>query len=314
VRGKERINIFILHPHKRVSPIQELQMTSVTDANVFNLAALGTFDDGQAIVKTIFNDLEFKEKHQLGAVNSINWARIVAQVVYYIYAALKVTGSVGVGQVDFSVPTGNFGDIFAGYVARRMLPKQIRRLILATNENNLLTRFVVNGDYSLGAVAQTSSPSMDIQVASNFERYLYYLNGEDAERTRRDMERFAASGSLQFDDLAQERVLADFSSRSVNEEETIATIRDFYAQHGYVLDPHTAVGVKAGLAGREVGVPMICLATAHPAKFGAAVKRAIGHEPELPESLAGLANQETRCEVIAAEVGAIKAFVERHAL
>jgi threonine synthase len=155
---------------------------------------------------------------------------------------------------------------------------------------------------------------MDIQVASNFERYLYYLNGEDAERTRRDMERFAASGSLQFDDLAQERVLADFSSRSVNEEETIATIRDFYAQHGYVLDPHTAVGVKAGLAGREVGVPMICLATAHPAKFGAAVKRAIGHEPELPESLAGLANQETRCEVIAAEVGAIKAFVERHAL
>jgi threonine synthase len=289
-------------------------MTSVTDANVFNLAVRGTFDDGQAIVKTIFNDLEFKEKHQLGAVNSINWARIVAQVVYYIYAALKVTGSVGVGQVDFSVPTGNFGDIFAGYVARRMLPKQIRRLILATNENNLLTRFVVNGDYSLGAVAQTSSPSMDIQVASNFERYLYYLNGEDAERTRRDMERFAASGSLQFDDLAQERVLADFSSRSVNEEETIATIRDFYAQHGYVLDPHTAVGVKAGLAGREVGVPMICLATAHPAKFGAAVRRAIGHEPELPESLAGLADKESRCEVIAAEVGAVKAFVEQHAL
>jgi len=314
VRGKERINIFILHPHKRVSPIQELQMTTVTDANVFNLAVRGTFDDGQAIVKTIFNDLKFKEKHQLGAVNSINWARIVAQVVYYIHAALKVTASEGVGQVDFSVPTGNFGDIFAGYVARCMLPAQIRRLILATNENNLLTRFVVNGDYSLGAVAQTSSPSMDIQVASNFERYLYYLNGEDAERTRRDMDRFGASGSLQFDDLAQERVLADFSSRSVNEEETIATIRDFYAQHGYVLDPHTAVGVKAGLAGREAGVPMICLATAHPAKFGAAVKIAIGHEPELPESLAGLANQETRCEVVAAEVGAVKAFVERHAL
>jgi threonine synthase len=314
VRGKERINIFILHPHKRVSPIQELQMTSVTDANVFNLAILGTFDDGQAIVKTIFNDLEFKEKYQLGAVNSINWARIVAQVVYYIHAALKVTKSEGVDQVDFSVPTGNFGDIFAGYVARRMLPKQIRRLILATNENNLLTRFVVNGDYSLGAVAQTSSPSMDIQVASNFERYLYYLNGEDADRTRRDMDRFAAGGSLQFDDLAQERVLADFSSRSVNEEETIATIRDFYAQHGYVLDPHTAVGVKAGLAGREPGVPMICLATAHPAKFGAAVRRAIGHEPELPESLAGLADKESHCEVIAAEVGAVKAFVEQHAL
>ncbi len=314
VRGKERINIFILHPHKRVSPIQELQMTTVTDANVFNLAVRGTFDDGQAIVKTIFNDLGFKEKHQLGAVNSINWARIVAQVVYYIHAALKVTASEEVSKVDFSVPTGNFGDIFAGYVARRMLPQQIRHLILATNENNLLTRFILNGDYSLGAVAQTSSPSMDIQVASNFERYLYYLNGEDAVRTRKDMERFGASGSLQFDELAQERVRADFASRSVNEEETIATIRDFYKQHGYVLDPHTAVGVKAGLAGREPGVPMICLATAHPAKFGAAVRSAIGHEPELPPSLAVLADQKTRCEVIPAEVGAVQAFVEQHAL
>ena len=314
VRGKERINIFILHPHKRVSPIQELQMTTVTDANVFNLAVRGTFDDGQAIVKTIFNDLDFKEKYQLGAVNSINGARIVAQVVYYIYAALKVTENEGVTQVDFSVPTGNFGDIFAGYVARRMLPQQIRHLILATNENNLLTRFILNGDYSLGAVAQTSSPSMDIQVASNFERYLYYLNGEDADRTRRDMDRFGASGSLQFDELAQERVRADFASRSVNEAETIATIRDFYKLHGYVLDPHTAVGVKAGLAGREPGVPMICLATAHPAKFGAAVERAIGHEPELPPSLAVLAGKETRCEVIPAEVGAVQAFVEQHAL
>ncbi|OGQ91408.1 MAG: threonine synthase, partial [Deltaproteobacteria bacterium RIFOXYC2_FULL_48_10] len=297
-----------------VSPIQELQMTTVTDANVFNLAVRGTFDDGQAIVKTIFNDLSFKEKHQLGAINSINWARIVAQVVYYVYAALKLTGSEGVTKVDFSVPTGNFGDIFAGFVARRMLPAQIRRLILATNENNLLTRFVLNGDYSLGQVRQTSSPSMDIQLASNFERYLYYLNGEDPNRTRQDMERFAAVGNLQFDELAQERVRADFASRSVNEEETKDTIRDFYQQHDYVLDPHTAVGVKAGLTAREPGVPMICLATAHPAKFGEAVRRAIGHEPELPTSLAGLAGKETRCEVMAAEVGAVQEFVERHAL
>lgn len=314
VRGKERINIFILHPYKRVSPIQELQMTTVTDANVFNIAVRGTFDDGQSIVKSIFNDLPFKDKHQLGAVNSINWARIVAQVVYYIYAALKVTGSEGVEKVDFSVPTGNFGDIFAGYVARRMLPNHIRNLILATNENNLLTRFILNGDYSLGPVAQTSSPSMDIQVASNFERYLYYLNGEDAAMTRQDMDRFAASGSLQFDELAQERVRADFASRSVDEAETIDIIRDFYTLHGYVLDPHTAVGVKAGLAGREEGVPMICLATAHPAKFGAAVRRAIGHEPDLPSSLAALTDKETRCEVMAAEIGAVQSFVEQHAL
>ncbi|HIJ79047.1 MAG: threonine synthase [Desulfobulbaceae bacterium] len=314
VRGKERINIFILHPHKRVSPIQELQMTSVTDANVFNLAIKGTFDDGQAIVKAIFNDIPFKDKHQLGAVNSINWARIVAQVVYYIYGALKVTAEEGVDQVDFSVPTGNFGDIFAGFVARRILPGRIRNLVLATNENNLLTRFVLNGDYSVGSVVSTVSPSMDIQVASNFERYLYYLNGEDAARTRKEMEQFAQSGSLHFDDAAQERVRHDFASRSVNEEETIAIIRDFYAAYGYVLDPHTAVGVRAGLAARQSGVPMICLSTAHPAKFGEAVHRAIGQDPEMPVSLAALADQQTRCEVVAAEVEAIKAFVDAHAL
>jgi len=314
VRGKERINIFILHPYKRVSPIQELQMTTVTDANVFNLAVRGTFDDGQAIVKAIFNDIPFKEKLNLGAVNSINWARILAQVVYYVYAALKIGGGEKVPQVDFAVPTGNFGDIFAGYVARRLLPGRIRNLILATNENNLLSRFVLNGDYSLGKVVQTVSPSMDIQVASNFERYLYYLNGEDADRTRREMEAFARSGSMQFDDAAQERVRADFASRSVSEEETIATIGAFHAAYGYVLDPHTAVGVKAGLACREEGVPLICLATAHPAKFGAAVKQAIGREPELPPALAALAGKESRCEVVAAEIATVKSFVAEHAL
>ena len=314
VRGKERINIFILHPHKRVSPIQELQMTTVLDANVFNLAVRGTFDDGQAMVKAIFNDIPFKERYQLGAINSINWARIVAQVVYYVHAALKLTAGQGAAQVDFSVPTGNFGDIFAGHVARRLLPGLIRNLILATNENNLLHRFVQDGDYSLGAVVHTSSPSMDIQVASNFERYLYYLNGENAEQTKKDMETFAVSGSLRFAADSRERVRADFSSRSVSEEETIATIRDFHARHGYVLDPHSAVGVCAGLACRQEGVPMVCLATAHPAKFGDAVRRAIGREPELPASLASLAGKESRCQVIDARVEAVKSFVEQHAL
>ncbi len=314
VRGKERINIFILHPHKRVSPIQELQMTTVTDANVFNLAVRGTFDDGQAIVKNIFNDISFKDQHQLGAVNSINWARIVAQVVYYIYAALKLTKVEGVEQVDFSVPTGNFGDIFAGYVARRMLPNKIRNLVLATNANNLLTRFVLNGDYSVGTVVPTMSPSMDIQVASNFERYLYYLNGEDAERTKRELEGFAKSGNLHFDDASQERIRADFASRSVDEQETEEMIRSFYEANDYLLDPHTAVGVKAGLAAREEGVPMVCLSTAHPAKFGDAVQKAIGKDPELPPALAALSGRETRCEVIEAEVEAVKSFVDQHSL
>jgi len=314
VRGKDRINIFILHPHKRVSPMQELQMTTVTDANVYNIAIRGTFDDGQAIVKTIFNDIPFKNKHHLGAVNSINWARILAQVVYYLYAAFRAGGADGKGQVDFSVPTGNFGDIFAGYVARKIAPRLIRRLILATNENNLLTRFILEGDYSVGTVVPTISPSMDIQVASNFERYLYYLYGEDAGRTRSAMEGFAATGSLTFDRALQDRVRRDFSSRSVTQEETIDTIRRFSQDYGYVLDPHTAVGVHAGLACRDRNVPLVCLATAHPAKFGDAVRRAIGRDPEIPGPLATLAGKETRCEVLDAEVETVKKFIDQHAL
>jgi threonine synthase len=312
VRGKAGINIFILHPHKRVSPIQELQMTTVTDPNVFNIAVRGTFDDGQAIVKAIFNDLPFKEKFALGAVNSINWARILAQVVYYVHAALKLSGPAG-GEVDFSVPTGNFGDIFAGHVARLLLPGRIGRLILATNENDLLSRFVNDGEYSLGKVVQTSSPSMDIQVASNFERYLFYLYDHDARRVREAMAAFGASGKLTFAATEHCQVRRDFAARSVSEAETLATIGVFHRQ-GYLLDPHTAVGVKAGLEFRRPGAPLVCLATAHPAKFGSAVAKAIGHEPELPPSLAGLAGKASRCEVLAAEIGVIKEFVEQHAL
>ncbi len=314
VRGKERINIFILHPYKRVSPIQELQMTTVTDANVFNLAVRGTFDDGQAIVKSIFNDIPFKRKYHLGAINSINWARIVAQVVYYVYAALRVSRETGSACVDFSVPTGNFGDIFAGYVARHLLVGRIRNLVLATNENNLLTRFVLHGDYSLGTVVQTSSPSMDIQVASNFERYLYYLDNQDAGRTTSDMKTFADTGRLSFTGPQLEKIQKDFLSKSVNEDETIDTIRNFFQKTGYVLDPHTAVGVNAGLASRDTETPMVCLATAHPAKFGDAVSKAIGREPELPKSLAALHSKEIRCEVLDADVEAVKTFIDNHAL
>ncbi|MBE0597941.1 MAG: threonine synthase, partial [Desulfuromonadales bacterium] len=193
VRGKENINIFILHPHRRVSAVQELQMTTVTDPNVFNLAIRGTFDDGQRIVKEIFGDLEFKAAHALGAVNSINWARVLAQVVYYFYAWGRVRRATGCSSIHFSIPTGNFGDIFAGWIAKRMgLP--IRRLILATNENNILARFVRDGDYSLSQVVETLSPSMDIQVASNFERYLFYLFDQNPQRLRRALEAFQIHG------------------------------------------------------------------------------------------------------------------------
>jgi len=313
VRGKERIRIFILHPHQRVSPIQELQMTSVTDSNVFNIAIRGTFDDGQAIVKEIFNDLPFKERHHLGAVNSINWARILAQVVYYVHAYLRVADERGAQAVDFAVPTGNFGDVFAGYVAREMLGRScISRLVLATNDNDILSRFVLSGDYSTSQVTPTCSPSMDIQLASNFERYLFSLNGGDARKTAADMATLARDRRLSFTPQEKATISADFCARRVTEAEGIDQIRDFYEQTGYVLDPHTAVGVRAGraFAGER---PMICLATAHPGKFWAAVAQAIGEQP-LPQRLTALAGRATRCELLAAETAVIKEFVDGHAL
>jgi threonine synthase len=315
VRGKDRINIFILHPYKRVSPIQELQMTTVTDPNVFNLAIKGTFDDGQGIVKSIFNDIPFKDRYNLGAVNSINWARILAQVVYYVYAWLKIKRETGCESIDFSVPTGNFGDIFAGYIAKKLLPQgSIRKLILATNENNLLTRFVKQGDYSISSVVATSSPSMDIQVASNFERYLYYLYGCDPERTRRDFEQFSQSGRLDFTGNLLQVIQADFSSKSVSQEETLSTIRQFHQEHNYLLDPHTAVGVNAAQECCSDNTPVVCLATAHPAKFGDAVLKAIGKAPDLPPGLQGLENMESRCEFLAPDVKTVQDFIVRHAL
>ena len=315
VRGKDRINIFIMHPYKRVSPIQELQMTTVLDPNVFNLAIKGTFDDGQSIVKSIFNDISFKEKYHLGAVNSINWARILAQVVYYVYAWLKIKGETGIESIDFSVPTGNFGDIFAGYIAKNLLPQgSIRKLILATNENNLLTRFVNQGDYSVSEVVTTSSPSMDIQMASNFERYLYYLYNCDSDRTRRDLEQFSQSGKLSFDKELLHTIKADFASKSVSEEETISTIRQFYEEHNYLLDPHTAVGVNAAQECCSENIPVVCLATAHPAKFGDAVIKAIGKAPDLPPGLQGLEDKQSRCEVLNPDIKAVLDFIVKNAL
>ncbi len=316
VRGKENINIFILHPHGRVSPVQALQMTTVPDRNVFNIAIEGTFDHCQAIVKSIFNDLEFKKKYRLGSVNSINWARVLAQVVYYVYSYLRINRESGAQRVCFSVPTGNFGDIFAGYVAKKILGPPVGRLILATNENNILTRFVLEGRYVKGKVVSTISPSMDIQVASNFERYLYYLYGKDSSRVRDAMRRFDASGELQFNQAEREAIRTDFASASVDQAATVATIRDTFHERHYVLDPHTAVGVAAaGWLARDVSdCPMVCLATAHPAKFPDAVKRAIGREPDRPAALKGIERLESRCEVLPPDVEAVKSFLAENAL
>ena len=305
VRGQKRIDIFIIHPHQRVSPIQERQMTTVLDENVHNIAIKGTFDDGQSIVKQLFNDLEFKNEYSLGAVNSINWARILAQVVYYFYAWGRVTNGNPDRRLTFSVPTGNFGDIFAGYVAMRMgLP--VDRLILATNRNDILSRFVNSGVYEAQQVHHTMSPSMDIQISSNFERYLYYLMDEDPAKVQELMDGMAKNGRLEVSEEKQERVRRLFVAKAVGETETLDQIRITYRYSKYILDPHTAVGVKAA-----DGTPgAVCLATAHPAKFAAAVTEAIGVEADPPPSLQGLMDKETRCALLDADGAEVKKFMQ----
>ena len=314
IRGKENINIFILHPKGRVSPIQELQMTTVLDENVFNLAIEGTtFDDAQSIVKEILGDLDFKQEHALGTVNSINWARVLAQVVYYFYAWFRVNEETGAEQIDVSVPTGNFGDIFAGYIAKRMgLP--INRLILATNSNNILSRCINSGDYSIAAVHHSVAPSMDIQMASNFERYLYYLLDCDSEKLVRAMELFKQNGQLDFTEAQKQQLKTDFSSASIDDSETLATIRSFHKQTGYVLDPHTAIGVAVGKKLGDPRHPLVCLATAHPAKFGDVVQQATGLDAELPPSLAKLVSSERKFITLSADKEVIKNYISSNSI
>jgi threonine synthase len=311
VRGRERIRIFVMHPHGRVSPVQEKQMTTVLDANVHNLAIEGTFDDAQNIVKELFNDLAFRDANKLGAVNSINWARVLAQIVYYFYAAFRVQEKTGAEKISFSIPTGNFGDIFAGYMAYRMgLP--IDKLVLATNENDILTRYFNTGTYSVGAVAPTLSPSMDIQVASNFERYLYYLaadaSGVPAAQTLKAwMEGFKKSGSLTTG-LPDH---ACFAAGRGDTAQTLATIKKYWEQQGYLLDPHTAVGVAVAEQFKKQGVPMICLATAHPAKFSEAIIRATGQDLGHHPILDAILQMPSRMEVVPASKDVIAEIIRK---
>ena len=304
VRGKARIQIFILFPDGRVSPIQERQMTTVLDPNVHTIAIRGTFDDGQRIVKQLFGDLEFKHELSLGAVNSINWARILAQMVYYFYAWARVTGGDPCHRVSFAVPTGNFGDIFAGYMAKRMgLP--VERLIIATNRNDILSRFVHTGVYAAGEVYPTLSPAMDIQIASNFERYLYYLVDQDPVVVSSYLEVLGREGRMEVASHRLARAQSHFDAVAVSDEATLAQIRETYERLGYILDPHTATGVRAAQGRTDV----ICLATAHPAKFAEAVTQAIGLEAEPPPALRGLMERDTRCARLDASEAAIRAHI-----
>ncbi|OGH04410.1 MAG: threonine synthase [Candidatus Lambdaproteobacteria bacterium RIFOXYD1_FULL_56_27] len=302
VRGKERVRIFILHPQGKVSQVQERQMTSVLDDNVVNVAVTGTFDDAQSCVKEIFSDLEFKDHYHLGAINSINWARVMAQIVYYFYGYFRWQEKTGGQAAVFSVPTGNFGDIFAGILAKRMgLP--IKKLVLGTNENDILSRAFQSGDYSTKAVVPTISPSMDIQLASNFERYLYFLADQNPEVLRRWMEELGKTGAIKLEPALLAKAQAEVQAFRV--DRTLASdVMNRYLKRGSALDPHTAVGVGAAELSGEKDV--ICLSTAHPAKFSEAFEAATGQRPKIPASILALEGKPTRVVTSAATKSAIQ--------
>lgn len=307
-RDREAIDIFILFPNGRVSDVQRRQMTTVPSANVRCLAVEGTFDDCQDAVKAMFNHTAFRDRYNLSAVNSINWARIMAQVVYYFWAALRLGAPER--PVAFSVPTGNFGNVFAGFVAEKMgLP--VARFGIGSNSNDILTRFFETGAMTMAGVVPTISPSMDIQVSSNFERLLFDLCGRNGAEVERMMLQFRQSGSYALEGTALAAARARFSGLRLSDAETQAVIRQIHATTGELLDPHSAIGVEAGrrLTGLEPGTPVVCLATAHPAKFPQAVQDASGVYPALPARLSDLFDRPERMTVIPNDVAAIERFV-----
>ncbi|WP_298966296.1 threonine synthase [uncultured Methylobacterium sp.] len=311
-RGLDQVDVFILYPHGRVSEVQRRQMTSVDAPNVHALAIEGTFDDCQAIVKALFQHPRFAEDVRLSGVNSINWARVAAQVVYYF------TSAVALGAphrpVSFSVPTGNFGDILAGWVAKRMgLP--VGRLMIGTNANDILARTLESGTYELRGVQPTTSPSMDIQISSNFERLLFEAMDRDSEAVVRLMSGLRQSGAFRLDPEILDRVRAEFDAAAVPEPEVVAEIRRVHETTGQVLDPHSAIGVHAArrLLAADPATPVVALATAHAAKFPDAVEAATGLRPALPPHLADLMDRPERVSVVANDEAAVERFIRERA-
>jgi threonine synthase len=307
-RHCDNIDIFILHPHKRVSDVQRRQMTSVLEDNVHNIAMAGNFDDCQNMVKASFGDQSFlPEGRQLVAVNSINWARIMAQIVYYFYAGLAL-GAPG-RPVSFSVPTGNFGDIFAGYLAKQMgLP--IDQLVIATNANDILHRCISENDHTKKELIHSLAPSMDIMVSSNFERLLFDLYGRDGSQIKDLIDSFK-SGSMTLKEEALSSARELFSSYRLDDDAMIKVIEDVYESTEYLLDPHTAIGVEAARqTRRRTDIPMICLSTAHPAKFPEAVRKAgQSEDPALPHHMADLFEREERFNVLEKDLAKVQAFI-----
>ncbi|MBS0233371.1 MAG: threonine synthase [Proteobacteria bacterium] len=306
-RTSQRVDVVILFPEGRVSDVQRRMMTTPAEKNVHALAIRGTFDDCQALVKAMFNDHAFRDRVELSGVNSINWARIVAQATYYFYAASRLSGGKD-GALSFSVPTGNFGDIFAGYVAKCMgLP--IDKLIIASNENDILPRAVATGIYAMRDVVPTSSPSMDIQVSSNFERYLFEASGRDAGLVRSLMASLAAKGSFELGSLAP-ILKSDFAAVSASEKDVADCIRDTEVRYGYLLDPHTACAVVA--AERVAEGDTVVLATAHPAKFPDAIEAITRKRPPLPRGFEHLMTDKERFEILSNNLAAVEEFVLNH--
>ncbi len=313
-RGREAIDIFILHPHGRTSEVQRKQMTTAVEDNVHNIAIEGSFDDCQALVKALFNDLPLRDRLQLAGVNSINWARIMAQVTYYVTAAAAL-GAGDDRKLCFSVPTGNFGDVLAGHVAARMgLP--VAELVIGTNSNDILVRALTTGVYEPRQTLATQSPSMDIQVSSNFERLLFEIAHRKPETIRGWMGDLKTKGRFAFDAkmVTRRNSQVTIEAHAVDEVTTTQTISDVYKATGYLADPHTAVGIAAARrAEHRQGQPMITLATAHPAKFPDAVARAIGRKPDVPERLARQLAAKERFEVLPNDFARVAAFIDARA-
>ncbi|AQS87221.1 threonine synthase [Neoasaia chiangmaiensis NBRC 101099] len=310
-RGSEHLSVAILHPKGRTSDVQRRQMTTVTESNILNIAIDGTFDDCQDMVKAMFADDAFRNEVHLSAVNSINWARIAAQIPYYVRAALMFGAPDR--PVSFAVPTGNFGNVLAAWAASQMgLP--VRRLCIGSNRNDILTRFLASNDMSVRVVEPSLSPSMDIQVSSNFERLLFELLDRDSEACADVMTAFRKTGRMDVPHRAWQRAGEMFSGLTLNDEETSAEMRYLYAQGRYLADPHTAIGIAAGRRGKEPGVPMIVAATAHPAKFPDAVVAATGIHPPLPPRLADLFERSERFETLPNDIARIEAAVRAHRL
>lgn len=311
LRGKKGVDCVILYPKGRVSEIQERQMTTVPDSNIHCVAVDGTFDDCQDIVKASFNNKEFRDRVHLGAVNSINWCRVLAQTTYYFWSYLRVTDKHPlVEAVNFSVPTGNFGDILAGFYAKKMgLP--VGRLIVATNENDILHRFFTKGEYHRYDINKTISPSMDICVSSNFERYLFHLAGDDSTTLAKWMKDFETTGKLTISGKLLDQAKKDFSSARADTAMTLEVIKKYNDEYKYMLCPHSAVGVSAIHQAKEVNMHTVALATAHDGKFPDACRRAVDPLPSPPKELAKLWKLKTRSSSCPNDAAVVQAFVEK---